>query len=101
MEEILQGLDVTCIDGLRIWTNGIFNEHLALVDKVLQRIADSLKTNPLKYDWGVKETDFLRYEMTPTSWKPMMKKIDALLKISAPSNQKQVRSFLGDINYSI
>ena len=40
MEEMLQGLDVTCyIDDLGVWTNGAFVEHLELVDKVLQRIA--------------------------------------------------------------
>ena len=37
--------------------------------------------------------------MMPTSYKPMKNKIDALLKMSAPSNQKQVRSFLGAINF--
>ena len=67
-----------------------FNEHLKLVEKVLQRIAESnLKTNPLKCSWGVKETDFLGYEMTLTSCKPMKKKIDALLKMSTPSYFQQ------------
>ena len=66
----------------------------------MQQIAESnLKTNPLKCNWGVTETDFLEYEMTPTSYKPMKNKIDALLKMSAPSNKKQVRSFLGAINF--
>ena len=54
MKEILvQGLDVTCnIDGLGIWTNGIFDEHLEVMDKVLQRLTSSnLKTTPLKCDW--------------------------------------------------
>ena len=33
MEEIQQGLDVTCyIDHLGIWTNGTFDEHLELVE---------------------------------------------------------------------
>ena len=73
MDEILQGLDVTCyIDNIGIWTTGTFDEHLELVDKVLQRIVDSnLKTKPLKCKWGVKETDFRGYKMTPTSCKPM------------------------------
>ena len=83
-----------------IWTNGTFDEHLVLVDKVLQRITDNnLKTNPLKCNWGVKQTNFLGYEMTSTSCKPMKNKIDALLEMSAPSNRKQVRSFLGAINF--
>ena len=57
------------------------------MDKVLQRIAEiNLKTNSLKYDWGVKQNDFLGYEITPTSCKSMEKKIDVLLKMSAPSS---------------
>ena len=73
---------------------------MELVDKVLQRIVNNnLKASPLKCDWGVKETDFLGYEMTSTSCKSLKKKIDALLKMSAPSNQKQVRIFLGAINF--
>ena len=71
---------------------------MELVDKVLQRIAVSnLNTNPLKKDWGVTHTDFLGYEMTHTSSKPM--KIDALLKMSPPSNRKQVRNCLGAVNF--
>ena len=100
-EEILQGLDVTCyINDLGISINGTFDKDLKLVDKFLQRIAESnLQTNPLKCNWGVKQTDFLGYEMTSASCKPMNKKIDALRKMSAPSNQKQVRSFLVAINF--
>ena len=40
MEEILQGLDIIRYsDDLGIWTNGTFDAHLELVDKVLKRIA--------------------------------------------------------------
>ena len=37
--------------------------------------------------------------MTPTSFNPMKNEIDVLPKMSAPSNRKQVRSFLGAINF--
>ena len=49
---------------------------MELVDRILQRITESnLKTNPLKCDWGAKQTNFLEYEMTPTSAKSLKKKI--------------------------
>ena len=50
MEEILQGLNITCyIDYLGIGANGTIDEHLELVNKVIQMIAATiLKTNPLK-----------------------------------------------------
>lgn len=60
MEEIIQGLYVTCyIDNLGIWMNGAFDEHTEMVDKVLQKIATSnIKINSLKCDWGITHTDF-------------------------------------------
>ena len=77
---------IGCIDDLGIWKNETFDEHLELINHVLQRMtASNLKANPLNYNWGVIRTDFLGYEMTPTSCKPMNKKIGALLKMNPPA----------------
>ena len=63
MEEVLTG--ITCsiyMDDVGIWTDGSFQEHLAVIEQVLQRFAaNNLKCNPLKCSWAVKETDFLGY----------------------------------------
>ena len=94
IEEILQGLDVVAyIDDVGIFSDGNYDEHLALVATVL------VKTNPLKCEWAVQNTDFLGYDMTPTSCKPMQSKIEALLRISRPRNKREVRGFLGGINF--
>ena len=76
MERILHGLDcvVSLDNNIGCWTNGTYEEHMKLVQKILNRLADNnLKTNLLKCEWAVKETDFLGYIMTPTSCKPMPK----------------------------
>ena len=46
----------------------------------------------------MEETDFLGYIMTPTSCKLMPNKVEALILMAAPKNQKQLRSFTGGIN---
>ena len=83
MTEILQGIECAVyMDDVGIWTDGSFEEHLEVVEKVLQRFQQyNLKCNPLKCDWAVKETDFLGYWMTPSGIKPWKKRVDAILKM--------------------
>lgn len=73
---------------------------MELVSKILACLAaKGFKTNMLKYKWGVQTTYFLGFVMTPMECKPMTKKIDALLMMSPPRNKKQLRSFLGGVNF--
>ena len=88
------------MDDVGIWTNGSFQEHLAVIEQVLQRFAaNNLKCNPLKCSWAVKETDFLGYWMAPTGIKPWKKRIEAILKLGEPKNDTDVRAFIGAVNH--
>ena len=81
MEQKLYGLDCTIyLDDIGYWTNGTYNDNMNGVQKILERLAKyNSKTNLLKCEWAVKETNFLEYILTPTSCKPIPNKVEALI----------------------
>jgi len=83
---------------------GIFDNdcqlHMISVQALSTRLQDNgFTVNSLKCEWAVQETDLFGYWLTPTGLKPQSKKIDSILACQAPTNQKELRSFLGSISY--
>ena len=101
MEEVLRGIDgVECyIDDLALFSDN-WEDHKRLVKEVLDRLQEAGFTiNPRKCEWAVEETDFLGHWLTPSGIKPWQKKVDAILKMEAPTGIKELRSFLGMVTY--
>ena len=101
MHSVLDGIDSIefYMDNIGILCDS-WDNHLSLLSIVLTHLQNvSFMINPLKCEWAVQETDFLGHWLTPTGVKQWRKKVDAILHLQPPENVKQLRSFLGMVNY--
>ncbi|MGH7974124.1 MAG: reverse transcriptase domain-containing protein, partial [bacterium] len=77
-----------------------FQLHLTQLHKALTILQDcGFTINPAKCAWAVQSTDYLGYVFTPDGVQPMQNKVDAMLQIQSPKTRKQVRRFIGLVNY--
>ena len=58
-----------------------------------------LNVNAYKSKFCAHETDYLGYILTRDGIKPQSKKIEAILAINPPTNVKELRRFLGMVQY--
>jgi transposase InsO family protein len=88
------------IDDILCLTSGDFEDHLDKLDEVLQRLKDAgLKVNAKKSFFGRTELEYLGYWITRDGIQPLPKKVDAMKNIAPPKTKRQLRSFIGLINY--
>ena len=88
------------IDDILIVGKGTWEEHLSPVGQVLEVLLhNGFQVNPLKSYWGQPEVDYLGYIISKKGIRPQTKKIQAILKIQPPATQRQLRRFIGMINY--
>jgi hypothetical protein len=77
-----------------------WNHHVNLLSTIFCCLCkNGFTINPLKYEWAVKETDWLGFWLTSQSLKPRKKKIDTILHMDHPCNSTELRIFIGCINY--
>jgi len=102
IEDLTRDLEATeaFLDDIALFGTDTFEHHLQQIDLILKRLEDNnFAINPLKCEWCVQETDWLGHWLTPTGIKPWKKKVEAILKLEAPTgtNVSQLRSFLGAV----
>jgi hypothetical protein len=87
------------LDDVGIFSNS-FDEHLTHIDKTLYVLQEEGFTiNPTKCVWCVQEMEWLGHWLTPEAIKPLDKKIKGIVQLDRPQTVKQLRSFLGLVNY--
>ena len=102
MSDLMRGLDfVRCyLDDVLIISTSTFEEHLLKVEKCFERIDKAgLKVNPDKSFFGKKEIEYLGYWVTQNGIQPQVKKVKSILEMEEPQNRKQLRGFIGLVNY--
>ena len=88
------------LDDLLIFSNGSYEDHLAKVDEALRRLkSKNLAVNALKSFWAVEEVDYLGFRLTPNGVLPQPKKVQSILAMTRPTSRKQLRRFIGMVNF--
>ena len=90
------------LDDILILSNDqdTFEDHLKKVKTVFARLHKmGMKVNLLKTEFFKDEIEYLGYLLTPKGIKPLPKKVEAISRILPPKTKRQLRRFLGMINY--
>ena len=102
MNELFEGLDFVraYIDDLLILTKGTYEDHLEKLERVFFKLQQAgLKVNAKKSFFARGELEYLGYWITRNGIQPMKNKVEAIMKIAEPKTRKQLRSFIGVVNY--
>lgn len=101
MDEVLRGLDFCfCyIDDILI-ASASQEEHLHHLRAIFQRLQNhGIIINPAKCIFGVSQVRFLGYTVTAQGTTPLHEKVAAILDYPQPQTAKQLRQFLGMLNF--
>ncbi|POM79318.1 Retrovirus Polyprotein [Phytophthora palmivora] len=88
------------LDDVLVVTETSFAEHLQQLKVVLLRLEGAgLTVNVKKCKFAAKEANYLGYRMTNEGISSQPEKIQAIQRISPPSNKKELHRFIGLVNY--
>ena len=88
------------IDDVLILTDGSYEDHLQKVRTVLDRLEKAnFRARVNKCMFASQETEYLGYYLTRKGIIPQPKKVEAILRLVAPTSKRQLRRFLGMVNY--
>ena len=102
MNELFAGFDYvrTYIDDLLAISNGTFDDHLDKLGTVLDKLQKSgFKVNAEKSFFANDNLEYLWFKITRNGIMPLPDKVQAIQNIAVPKTKKQLRSFIGIINY--
>nr|XP_012151025.1 PREDICTED: uncharacterized protein K02A2.6-like [Megachile rotundata] len=101
VDEITRGLDFVFayIDDFVIASEDE-KQHYEHLDILFKRFSKyGVVINPAKCVFGVKEISFLGYSVTSAGIRPLAERVDAIVNFTKPETVKQLRRYLGMINF--
>ena len=102
MSEIFVGLDTVrvYINEILPVTKGSWTGHLTVLEEIFARLQKAgLKANVGKSCFDAHKFDYLGYHVTCDGIMPIPKKVQAIQALAVPKNRKQLRQFIGMINF--
>jgi hypothetical protein len=102
MSELMMTLEFVraYIDDLLVITKASLEDHLAKLRLVLIKLREAgLKINADKSTFCTITTEYLGYTLTREGIKPQKNKVQAILALKEPTNVKELRRFLGMVQY--
>ncbi len=102
MSELMEDLEYVraYLDDLPCIFRSSLEDHLKKLKEVLRRLRDvGLKVNAEKSTFCTLEIEYLGYILTRDDIKPQSNKVQAILAIQMPTNVKELRHFLGMVQY--
>ena len=101
MRKVVSGLDNTdCYFDNLVVHNSNWTAHIKSLKMLLQRLRDhGLTAGPKKCFLGYSEIKYLGYVLGNDSLHPVDEKIVSISKMQLPQTKKQLRSFMGTVNF--
>lgn len=88
------------MDDILITSNGTYNDHIDKLEQVLRRLEKAgFRANVRKCTFAADHVEYLGYEISRAGIHPQPKKVEAILKMQPPTTKRQLRRFLGMVNY--
>lgn len=101
IDEVLLGLDFTYgyIDDILLFSSSL-EEHKRHLRQLFDRLRQyGILVNTTKCTFGQSVVEFLGYEVSATGTKPLDTKVQAIQEFAAPKTVKELRRFLGMLNF--
>jgi hypothetical protein len=97
---LVMGIVVVFMDDIIIFGYADFDAHSLDVEEVLRRLKKTgFQVNPDKCVWFAPSVNYLGFTITREGIKPQTSKVQGILNMSQPRNQKDVRRFVGMVNF--
>jgi hypothetical protein len=102
MSDLMQHLDFvrTYLDDILVISSGTLDDHLEKMEVVFKFLYNKgLRVNAEKSTFCAEEIEYLGYWISKSGIQPIPKKVEAIKNMVRPTTRKELRRFIGMVNY--